>query len=1009
MASERELNLLIKARDQASKILDKYGKSLKDLEKNIDSIAKGARQMDGVTKATEEMGRSSRYLKDYTSDTYQMYKMQKAASDSMRQEYRKLAEDTEKYGGSTRGLLKDVDALGKKHKKIMDDMINNNSRMRESFYENIGTMQAASKYSDEAAKQIKRSAGAARILDRAFLGLGSRLEDMAKKGNVARVALEELGPTASMKELDSTMKHIRRQGAAIAMLQFGAAFVVAGEIIGLVKLSNIVDGRLIPAFENFKKTWLDALTPFLKIVTDVMLAVLNFGTAVGKLMDEFSEAHPMLSNMLLGFLALIPPLFLILAPLALGLSLWKNYRVMFTLMFAAIKPLVVAFLSVIGTVMLVSAAIVSGIAAWNQMIDNSGKLRESLAKMGEAFGRLKDAIMDLVGPVIESAKNAFIAFLQTLTGVKTVEDFWTNMGNALAVVFDLITVGINALTAAFQGDFSQLQSIFQALGAKAQTVFTSLLAYLTANLPGILQAGIQFITNLITGILQALPGIVTAATQARTSFVTALVAALPGIIQTGGKLITSLIQGIVTLLPMLIQSGVQVLNTLINGIISMLPMLVTTALQIIQTLLTSLIPLIPLVLNAGIQIIMALVNGIAQNLPMILNAAIKIITMLLNTIVTNLPKILNAGISMINQLIQGLTQMIPSLIPVILSAILTIINTLIQNLPKLIDAGVKIITALVQGLLKVLPKVIDAALKLITGLVNGLVKGLPKLIDSGVKLITALVQGLVKVLPKVIDAAIKLVTALLTNIIKNVPKILDAGVKLITALVKGLIQVLPQVISGALKIIAALLKALIAAAPQILAAGVSLIKALVSGIGQMKGAAADAARSVGDSIKNFFSGLDLSGMGRDIMQGLINGIKGMAGAVASAASNVVSSAMSAAKKFLKIKSPSRKMMEVGGFFSEGFANGITDAAKLAKNASTRMTQKAIQPVEAQRFPVPKLDTSTGYGRGAQRQSAGATIQVTIQNVTLPAVKNGQDFVDQVGGFSLQQAFKAQGV
>jgi len=177
----------------------------------------------------------------------------------------------------------------------------------------------------------------------------------------------------------------------------------------------------------------------------------------------------------------------------------------------------------------------------------------------------------------------------------------------------------------------------------------------------------------------------------------------------------------------------------------------------------------------------------------------------------------------------------------------------------------------------------------------------------------------------------------------------------------------------------------------------------------MKGAAADAARSVGDSIKNFFSGLDLSGMGRDIMQGLINGIKGMAGAVASAASSVVSSAMTAAKKFLKIKSPSRKMMEVGGFFSEGFANGISKAGKMAKAASLKMTKQTVQPVESQRFPVPKLDTSTGYGRGAQRQSTGSTIQVTIQNVTLPAVKNGQDFVDQVGGFSLQQAFKAQGV
>lgn len=135
----------------------------------------------------------------------------------------------------------------------------------------------------------------------------------------------------------------------------------------------------------------------------------------------------------------------------------------------------------------------------------------------------------------------------------------------------------------------------------------------------------------------------------------------------------------------------------------------------------------------------------------------------------------------------------------------------------------------------------------------------------------------------------------------------------------------------------------------------------------------------------------------------------MAGEALQAAKNVVKNALDAAKSFLKIKSPSRVMIEVGAFFSEGFAGGITKAAKLAKKASTKMTKDAVKPVEKTRIPQPKLDdpygSGSGGGGGAAAAGGGTTIQVNIQQVNLPNVKNGEEFVQQVGGFTLQQAFR----
>lgn len=81
--------------------------------------------------------------------------------------------------------------------------------------------------------------------------------------------------------------------------------------------------------------------------------------------------------------------------------------------------------------------------------------------------------------------------------------------------------------------------------------------------------------------------------------------------------------------------------------------------------------------------------------------------------------------------------------------------------------------------------------------------------------------------------------------------------------------------------------------------------------------------NIGIALANL--GASLVQVGRDMVAGLVRGIKAAPGAVSDALKSVVSSGVTNVKSYLGIKSPSRLFMQMGGYVSEGFALGITNA------------------------------------------------------------------------------------
>lgn len=117
-----------------------------------------------------------------------------------------------------------------------------------------------------------------------------------------------------------------------------------------------------------------------------------------------------------------------------------------------------------------------------------------------------------------------------------------------------------------------------------------------------------------------------------------------------------------------------------------------------------------------------------------------------------------------------------------------------------------------------------------------------------------------------------------------------------------------------------------------------------------------------NQVKSFLSGIDLSSMGRQMIQGLINGIGSMAGALVDKAKGVVSGAIEGAKALLKIKSPSRVFLQIGKFTGQGMINGMDAMNNAVSRASAKMAQAAIIDTQRTQFAFDTGLSGSDFGR-----------------------------------------------
>lgn len=127
-----------------------------------------------------------------------------------------------------------------------------------------------------------------------------------------------------------------------------------------------------------------------------------------------------------------------------------------------------------------------------------------------------------------------------------------------------------------------------------------------------------------------------------------------------------------------------------------------------------------------------------------------------------------------------------------------------------------------------------------------------------------------------------------------------------------------------------------------------------------------AAQTIAASAASQFNSVSWYNVGYNIVAGVARGINANSWMIKQAAENAAQNAYEAAKDKLGIRSPSRVMAEVGRYYDEGFAQGITEHISEVTKAANRMSRESATGVYGAGSHAETAKKSAGNDDGNQK-------------------------------------------
>ena len=274
-----------------------------------------------------------------------------------------------------------------------------------------------------------------------------------------------------------------------------------------------------------------------------------------------------------------------------------------------------------------------------------------------------------------------------------------------------------------------------------------------------------------------------------------------------------------------------------------------------------------------------------------------------------------------------------------------------QGAPQIISAFSTLLTSILTAIQQNIPLIAQTGMDIVLAFAKTLSEGIPQLVKYGLDMILSILQGIRDNIYQITDAAIDTVTEFINAVSDNLGDVIDAGIDLALDFIEGIADGISnnkdRLETAVEKAINAMIDAGIAVITGSFNAftknGRDLLQSLVDGIKAKWG---DVKKAVSEAIDKAKEGASKCGSallqaGRDLVEGFKKGIKEKAKSVAESARNMVTNAIDAAKKALKINSPSKVFAEIGRFTDEGFIVGLERySSKVAKSA-TGVADKVI--------------------------------------------------------------------
>nr|DAV16592.1 MAG TPA: tail tape measure protein [Caudoviricetes sp.] len=248
------------------------------------------------------------------------------------------------------------------------------------------------------------------------------------------------------------------------------------------------------------------------------------------------------------------------------------------------------------------------------------------------------------------------------------------------------------MTDTFQHKVETMQTAAQNFGI---TLYDSL----ESSLSDATQWGTDCLTQLTTALSEGGPeAMLAAAGEIISDLAAGIAAQLPGLMQTGVEIITQLTQSLTNAMPAMLDTAGEVLGTLAQGIIDNLPELIVCAARIISELVNYLGDHADDIMDKGVQFVESIITGITAALPQLITSAAGLIAKWAAALIAHLPDILKCGAAMLTTLVDGIIRSIENLAEAALACIAKLVGVWDGNMDEFGHIGENIVQGIINGI-----------------------------------------------------------------------------------------------------------------------------------------------------------------------------------------------------------------------------------------------------------------------------------------------------------------------
>ncbi len=323
--------------------------------------------------------------------------------------------------------------------------------------------------------------------------------------------------------------------------------------------------------------------------------------------------------------------------------------------------------------------------------DSQGKMRG----LNDILGDLNSAMNGMT----QGQKDSIINQLFNKTDLAAVNGLLAAQGKQWDTLAAQIDSADGAMGQMAETQIDNLQGAMTIMSSAFEGLQLAVYDELEPTLTDVVKWGTDCLTQLTTALSEGgTEAMLQVAGEIISDLAAGIAEQLPGLMQAGVEIITQLTQSLTDAMPAMLDTAGEVLGTLAQGIIDNLPELIVCAARIISEFANYLGDNADVILDKGIQLLESLIAGVTAALPQLITAAAGLIAKFAAALIAHLPDILKCGAAMLTTLVDGIIRSIENLAEAALACIAKLVGVWDGNMDEFGHIGENIVQGIINGI-----------------------------------------------------------------------------------------------------------------------------------------------------------------------------------------------------------------------------------------------------------------------------------------------------------------------